>query len=515
MSSGTTDHSTRTRPRGLVRLIIGVVAGLAFGMAGLVYILFAPLPGATQTAVAASLGRGIVDYRLEQSAVDTAQIPTYVAEMGPDNLHAGWTRVLVHWAALQPTEPTGTETSDEARYDPGYLARLDAVVSQLSAKGISIVLTPLDVPKWASDKKLWNTPQAGYKAGVYEPFYAPDMSKDSLASAQFQKLGTFLASRYDGSHSLGTARYLECWNEPNQGQYLYPQTPASATNGGARTYLSMLKLWHAGVKAGNPDAVVIAGSTAPRGRGDVGSTPPQAFARYLKANGATAYMDAYSHHPYTPGGSTRIAPDALPNNPARCVTLGNLSQLTKLFPSMPFYLTEYGYNTQYSVWFGVTVSSADQARYLRQAYAYTASHYKQVKALLWFLVDDMPAAAGAPRNTGVYMGVRTSSSVRKPSWYAFAGGNRLTLVMPTKAKAGSPVSVSGVLTYKQPAGASAQKLSVQARSPSGTAWKTVATVRTDRATGAYSRTVKQSQTKVYRVIWGGVCESPTRKVSTP
>jgi hypothetical protein len=56
---------------------------------------------------------------------------------------------------------------------------------------------------------------------------------------------------------------------------------------------------------------------------------------------------------------------------------------------------------------------------------------------------------------------------------------------------------------------------VQARTPSGSTWKTVATVKTDPATGAYSRTVTQSQTKVYRVVWGGVCESPTRKVRTP
>ena len=316
---------------------------------------------------------------------------------------------------------------------------------------------------------------SAYKKGAYYSFYAPDMRTDSLASAQFKALGKFLAARY--KDKVG---YFECWNEPNQGQYLYPQTPVSAKSGGGATYLKMLKQWYAGVKAGNAQAQVIAGATAPRGRGDVGSTPPQAFARYLQANGAGAYMDAYSHHPYTPGGSTRIAPDSLPNNPARCVTLGNLGQLTRLFPTKPFYLTEYGYNTQYSVWFGVTVSPAVQAAYLRQAYSYTASHYKQVKALFWFLVDDLASAPGASRSTGVYMGVRTSAGERKPSWYAFAGGNRLTLVTPARAKAGSPVSVSGVLTYKQPAGAPAQTLSVQARTPSGSRWKTVATVKTDR-----------------------------------
>jgi hypothetical protein len=245
------------------------------------------------------------------------------------------------------------------------------------------------------------------------------------------------------------------------------------------------------------------------------STPPQAFARYLKAKGAGAYMDAYAHHPYTPRGSKRVAPDQLPNNASRCVTLGNLSVLTKLFPTKPFYLTEFGYHTQDSVQFGVAVSTADQARYLRRAYSYTASRYKKVKALMWFMVNDMAAAPGAAPNTGVYMGVRWADGVRKPSWYAFAGGNKLTLSMPSSAKAGALFTVSGVLTYKQPADAASQTLTLQARSPSGTAWKKVASVQTDPITGAYSRTVKQSQTRVYRIIWGGVCESVTRKVRTP
>jgi hypothetical protein len=501
------------RPRAL-RAIVGACIGLVCAVAGLAYILFAPLPGTASVAVARPLGRGIVDYRLEQAGVDTAQIPTLVAEVAdPDKLGASWTRVLVHWSALQPTEPTGSEVSDAERYDAAYLARLDAIMGALSAKGVSVVLTPLDVPRWASDRSLWSSPPPGYKADTYYSFYAPDV-EDATVGAQFKKLGQFLAERYSAAAYAGKVRYFECWNEPNQGTYLYPQRPVSATNGGAAVYLKMLKLWAAGVRAGDPDAVVIAGATAPRGRGDAVSTPPQAFARYLKEHGATAYMDAYSHHPYTPGGSTRVQPGQMPNNPDRCVTLGNLSRLTSLFPTKPFYLTEYGYNTQYTIWFGVTVSPADQARYLREAYAYTASRYKQVKALLWFLVDDMPAPAGSSAQYGVYMGVRTADGVRKPSWYAFAGGNKLTLTAPASTKAGARFTVSGVLTHKPAAGDAAETLTLQARTSSGAAWKKVASVKTDPATGAFSRTVQQSRTKLYRVVWGGVCESPARTVKT-
>jgi hypothetical protein len=226
-------------------------------------------------------------------------------------------------------------------------------------------------------------------------------------------------------------------------------------------------------------------------------------------------MDAYSHHPYTPGGSTRIKPGELPNNPARCVTLGNLGQLTKLFPDKPFYLTEFGYNTQYSRWFGVTVSKADQARYMRQSYAYVR-RYPQVKALLWFLVDDWnPSGTAADKaGDGVYMGVRTYRGARKSSWYAFAGGSKVTLAAPAKVKAQRSFKVSGRLTYRSAGAPTSQVLTLQWRAPSGASWHSLATIHT-ADDGTYSRTVTQSTTRVYRVAWGGVCESAARTVTTP
>jgi len=507
-----TSVSSTSRPshRRRVGLVVALAVGAACALGGLAFILFAPF--SSPKAEARSVGRGIIDYRLEQSVVDLNAVPAMVAEMGPAGLRARWTRVMVHWATMQPGAPGAPYDADADGdgYADAYVAQLDAIVDQFKATGIAVILTPLDTPEWASDESLWKSPPPGYKKGVYEPFYAPDMS-DLTVKQQFADLGTFLARRY-----AGKAKYFECWNEPNQGLYLYPQTPASAKSGGAATYLTMLKAWYAGVKRGAGDAVVIAGATAPRGRGDRTSTPPQAFARYLRTKGALRYMDAYSHHPYTPGGSTRVAPGAPPNNPARAVTLGNLDQLTRLFPKKPFYLTEFGYNTQYCRWFGVTVSKADQARYLRQAYALTTSRYPQVKALLWFLVDDWNPT-GQPTDkagAGVYMGVRTYKGDRKPGWYAFAGGNSLTLKAPSSAGSGASFKVSGKLTYRAPETPQSEVLTLQVRKPSGSAWTKVATVET-ALDGTFSQGVKQTSTSVYRIVWGGVVESASRKVATP
>jgi hypothetical protein len=56
-------------------------------------------------------------------------------------------------------------------------------------------------------------------------------------------------------------------------------------------------------------------------------------------------------------------------------------------------------------------------------------------------------------------------------------------------------------------------LTLQARKPKSSSWRKVASVQT-KPDGTYSRTVKQSTTKIYRIVWGGVVESATRRVRT-
>ena len=117
----------------------------------------------------------------------------------------------------------------------------------------------------------------------------------------------------------------------------------------------MLKAFHAGVARAHTGVRVVAGATAPVGLDDTYRTSPQRFARFLRRAGAGRFFDVYSHHPYTPGGSIYTAPDQPPNDPSNTVTLFNLRTLLRLFPSKPFYLTEYGYNTQPNQVFGTFV----------------------------------------------------------------------------------------------------------------------------------------------------------------
>lgn len=451
---------------------------------------------------AQAVPRGIVDGRLENIAgVDLEALPGIVDGMGPSGLHGRWTRVSVSWGRLQPTAPDAAASSADLNgdgYVDSYVNELDAVVAALRGAGMTVVMTATDVPKWASDRRYWT--RQGYDPDVA-------MRIDNAAvRAQFARFGQFLASRF-----AGQVRLFECWNEPNLGSGIFPQRRGKKDIGPS-VYFKMLKAFYVGVKRGSSRAIVIAGATAPRGANNQYSTSPQRFARYLRSQRATKWFNAYSHHPYTPGGSRNAAPDRPPNNPSRCVTLYNLNVLMKLFPGKPFYLTEFAYNTRKSELFGLKVSPADQARYLRKAYSMVA-RWPRVKALLWYNVVDWGRGPAHPAD-GVYCGLIESNGVtRKPGWYAFAGGNRLTVKAPASVKARQTFSVSGTLTTRLGPG-EAVKVMLQGRNTSRGKWSRVATTRTV-SDGAYSFTTQQKRTKLYRVVWDGVCESAQKKVRTP
>jgi hypothetical protein len=384
------------RARGARYAVACCVAGAALAVA------VASAAPAALCPQAQALGKGIIDNRLEESSL-TANAPALVGQIGRDGLGAKWTRVLVHWSSLQP--------SSADRFNQTYADQLTTVVGAFKAQGVTVIMTLVDVPKWASKTSLWSSPPKGFKKGVYAPFYAMDIKRAAVRDG-FTRLGQYLAANYP-------VRYFECWNEPNLGSCLYPQQTRSDASYGERTYVAMLRAFNTGVHRSSKSARVLAGATAPRGGGDAYSTTPQTFARVIKSMGATKYCQGYSHHPYVPRGTRSTAPTAKPNNPRTCVTLGNLNQLTSLFPGKPFYLTEYGYGTHASDYFGCSVSTAKQAAYLKQAYAF-ARKIPQVKALLWFLVQDWSRTGGTAYNgDGAYTGLIDLKGQHKPAWAAF------------------------------------------------------------------------------------------------
>ena len=345
----------------------------------------------------AAVAKGIIDNRLEAEPADSAARAGIIREIDR-RLGAKWVRVVVYWSALEPSR---------GEYSATELARLDALVGDLRAARVKVILTTSSMPAWATDSYWWTHPPAGHAQGP-QGFYP--IRSDRLRD--YGDLAEFLARRYKAK-----VQALENWNEPNLWPYLYPQRTVDDPYFAARVYLRMQKAFHAGVKRARTSVRVVAGATAPVGLNDRYRTSPQRFARFLKRAGAGRYFDVYSHHPYTPGGSVYPAPGRPPNDPSTAVTLFNLRTLLRLFPKKPFYLTEYGYSTKPSAALGgFSVSGRAQARYLREAYR-LATSYRQVKLLVWFLLRDQAPMSGP--GTGVYSGLRRTNGERKPAWYAF------------------------------------------------------------------------------------------------
>jgi hypothetical protein len=233
----------------------------------------------------------------------------------------------------------------------------------------------------------------------------------------------------------------------------------------------------------------------------------------------TSSFDAYDHHPYTPGGTKDMRPEAMPSDPTTTVQLANLATLLKLFPGKPFYLTEYGYNTAFSrVFGGGSVTQIQQAAYLKRAYAY-AARYDQVKLMCWYQLKDWSPSGKATDSGGIYMGLRTLTGAAKRAWYAYAGGNRLTLNSPTSVRAGVSFKLYGRLTSTAvtssglPGGIKGRPLAVQAYG-SLSGWHTLTTVTTD-SQGYYHVWLRTWGTKRYRVAWQGVVTSLARRVLVP
>ena len=322
----------------------------------------------------------------------------------PSQLHASTVRLMVFWARAEPAEGV---------FDEAYLFQLKTAIDAAQVHGLRVILTTYEVPKWASDTSLWKSPPPGpfgFKKNIYYYFYAPK----AAALSQFTDFAQHIATEFKGEVFA-----YEAWNEANIFWFLYPQRTVTDGNAGVRTYFGMLKAFSKGIRAGDPDALVLGGNTASQGVNNVRSTSPLNWAHWLKSHGVLKYADAYSHHVYALGGSGPIrAPELAPRYPQWTVVLGNIGALLRIFPKTDFYLTEWGYNATPSRLFGGGgVGEKQQAAYLTRGFK-LAGKYPQIKLLIWYLRVDVKAGSSIfspPMSTGL----RRANLTKRPAWWAF------------------------------------------------------------------------------------------------
>ena len=409
-----------------------------------------------------------------------------VRELSED-LGADVVRINLKWSAAEPRR---------GAYNGNYLASAAAAVHAIEKGGMRTIILVYDTPRWASDRNLWGHPVTGDRAGVYHSYFPP--SVDALDD--FRAFARHLSTTLRG-HALG----YSCWVEPNLWVYLYPQRTTSDPAFAAHRYTRMLAAFAQGVRAGDPATQVIAGETSPTGNDSRLRTSPQRFARQMRDAGAGEHLDVFAHHPYPAAGNKHIAPGALPRDPTQTVWLANLGTLLDIFPNKPFYLSEFAYPTSDGSLFGVSVSQAQQASYLTASFK-VAARYPQVRMLTWFPLQDHSDGDSYADPWGVYGGLRDLKGRRKPAYYAYAGGNTLTMDAVSAIRRGAVLSLRGRLASARLGAIAGRELAVMKRLP-GRRWVRVGRAVT-RSDGSYVVRMRPQRSAAWQVRWPGVVSGP-------
>jgi Cellulase (glycosyl hydrolase family 5) len=284
--------------------------------------------------------------------------------------HATIVRTLVTWANAAPTKPANATNP----FDPAYkLDDVDELVRNAQVRGMEVLITIWGTPKWANGGKT--------------PNYLPTNMNDMRQFAQA------LAARYSGRNpGYPFVRFYGIWNESNLGQFLSPQFGPDGSIIGPAAYAKLAAAAYAGIKAGNPKALVGIGETSSHGRdkplpGSSDAVTPGKFAELVAKANPNLKFDAWAHHPY---------PYPVFFKPAQLLKWPNVS--LKSFPrfetsldkwfhrkNIPIWITEYGHETKPGEPLGVT--EAQQAAFLPQAVA-LAKADPRVTMFIWFVFRD-------------------------------------------------------------------------------------------------------------------------------
>jgi hypothetical protein len=452
-------------------VILAIVAGMS-------------TPGPARAAEKQVL-RGICDPGLLSSWGRSG--PDIVREFD-ERLGADVVRINLAWSTAEPRRGV---------YSDDYLNRVAAAVRDVRARDMQAIVLVYHTPRWASDRSLWARPVTGDRPNVYHSYYPPSLG----ALADFRDFARHLSTLMQGQ-VLG----YSCWVEPNLWTYLYPQRTTADSAFAAHRYTKMLAAFSEGVRAGDPAAQVIAGETSPTGENSRLRTSPQRFVRQIQRAGAGQYFDVLAHHPYAGAGNARITPAAMPRDPDHTVWLANLGTLLDVFPDKPCYLTEFGYPTSPNLLFGVSISAARQAAYLKAAFS-IAARYDQVKLLLWFPRKDHSSSGTYRDPWGNYSGLRSLRGQRKRAYYAYAGGNHLSMNSHSYIRRGSSLRLRGRLTSDRMGALAGKSLDVLAKRPHRS-WVVVTRIRT-RSDGSYSVRIRPERGAKWKVRWAGVVTGPS------
>jgi hypothetical protein len=302
-------------------------------------------------------------------------------------LGVGWIKQQVEWHTIE--------------HGPGNFewVHLDRAVEACDAFGFELLLSVTHAPDWTRTSELESGPPADY--------------------AEFGRFMGQLATRYRGR----VAAY-ELWNEPNLAREWRGDTLDSGR------FVALVAEGAQGVRAADPDALVISGAPAVTGINDgVTAVDDRVFLRGMYEAGIAGWVDGIGAHPY----GFANPPDESWQNTAHVSSSHNEHPSFFFRDTLEDYhaiMLEYG-DTERAIWvtefgwpsvdnmagmdptgweYAREVSEAQQGNYIVRAFRMGEERLWVERMFLWNL--NMAAIWGAGNPTSAYSLLHFDGSYR-------------------------------------------------------------------------------------------------------
>ena len=298
-----------------------------------------------------------------------------IARMGTGKV--GTLRINFVWGAVQPSQGSSYDWS-----------HYDAIIGAAAQQGIQVLPTVYSSPAWAAAKT--NSPPAKPHMGEFGAFA-------QAAAARYGANGSFW-SENPSIPRLPVINW-QLWNEVNSPSFWYPRP-------NAKQYVGLLRVFHDGIKAGDPSARIVLAGLFRTPQIKHGISLDQYLTGIYRRK-AKSLFDAVAVHPYAT--TPRDALNAVKET----------RKIMNRFKDRrtPIWITEIGWATGGSPT-PLTVSPQRQASYLRQAFGLMAANSARLRiaGVIWYSWRDVPGPIWF-----FHTGLFTSTLDPKPAWNAFTG----------------------------------------------------------------------------------------------
>lgn len=177
-----------------------------------------------------------------------------------EELDVGWVKIQVSWKLFQP----GPDRLDEF-----WFSEAEKLIQGAHERNIQVLVGVAKAPEWSRPTTEEDGPPTDF--------------------ARFTEFTTLLAQRWDGKVAA-----WELWNESN----LRREWNGAPLNGAEFTRL--VAAGAAGIRAVDPNAILISGAPAPTGINDgVSAVDDRVYFEQMLAAGIAQYVDGIGYHPYS------------------------------------------------------------------------------------------------------------------------------------------------------------------------------------------------------------------------